>query len=130
MMLFLDTSDPEHTFLHLIGEKGDVRTHRWASRRNQAETLHEEIGKFLKSNRTPLGKLDKLGVVIGPGFFSRIRTGVVTANTLGYALGIPVVGVKKLGIGINFGSVSRLKGQKSVNVFYDRQPNITMPKKK
>ncbi len=130
MMLFIDTSGPEQTFFYLLDNKGLVKTYGWNSRRSQSENLHVEIEKFLKRNKLTLKKLNKLGVVTGPGSFSRVRTGVVTANTLAYALGIPVVGVKKLGTGINFSAVARDKGKKSVEVFYDRQPNITIPKKK
>jgi hypothetical protein len=54
---------------------------------------------------------------------------VVTANTLGYALKIPVVGVKKLGTGLNLQAIYKQKSQKSVEVYYDRAPNITMAKK-
>jgi tRNA threonylcarbamoyladenosine biosynthesis protein TsaB len=130
MMLFLDTSVPEQTFLFLLDEKGLKKIHVWPSKFTQSETLHEEIGTFLSKNKVTWPQVKKIGVVIGPGFFSRVRTGVVTANTIGYALNIPVVGIKKLGTGINFNAVVKLKGTKSVPVFYDRKPNITKSKKK
>jgi tRNA threonylcarbamoyladenosine biosynthesis protein TsaB len=129
MMLFLDTSGSDQTFLYLLDGKGIVKAHAWNSKRTQAETLHLEIDKFLKKSKAPLNRLKKIGVVVGPGFFSRVRTGVVTANTLAYALKIPVVGVKKLGTGINFSAVLKQKGTRSVEAFYDRKPNITIPKK-
>ncbi len=128
MMLFLDTTDPEQTSLFLI-DKGVFKAHAWKSARTQSEKLHSEIAKFLKKNKMPLSKLKKLGVVVGPGQFSRVRTGVVTANTLAYALNIPIIGVRKLGTGINFSALSNQKGTKSVDVYYDREPNITMQKK-
>lgn len=129
MMLFLDTSDQEQTSLYLLDDNA-IRVHIWESRFDQSEKLHSEIAKFLKKYKIPLQKLTKLGVVTGPGQFSRIRTGVVTANTLAYALEIPIVGVRKLGTGINFSAVRKQKGQKSVEVYYDRAPNITKSKKK
>ncbi|MBX4187982.1 MAG: tRNA (adenosine(37)-N6)-threonylcarbamoyltransferase complex dimerization subunit type 1 TsaB [Candidatus Doudnabacteria bacterium] len=129
-MLLLDTSDSELTAFYLLGEKGLVAKYSWESRRSQAELLHEEVLKFLRKNKTSLQMLDKVGSIVGPGFFSRVRTGVVTANTLGYALNIPVVGVRKLGTGINFNSVAKQKGKTTVDVYYDRKPNITKSKKK
>ncbi|HYC79605.1 MAG TPA: hypothetical protein VEC17_01105 [Candidatus Binatia bacterium] len=129
MMLFLDTSDHERTSLYLLG-KDALKAHIWKSKFDQAEKLHTEIEKFLKKYKIALDKIEKIGVVVGPGHFSRVRTGVVVANTLGYVLNIPVVGVKKLGTGINFSAALKQKGQKTVDVYYDREPNITKPKKK
>lgn len=128
MTLFLDTCDSEQTVIYLIDTKF-LAAHIWPSKKTQQESLHIEIAKFLKKSKVLLKDLDKVGVVVGPGHFSRVRTGVVTANTLAYALGIPVVGIKKLEE-IDFKNILKLKGQKSVEVYYDREPNITAPKKK
>jgi tRNA threonylcarbamoyladenosine biosynthesis protein TsaB len=128
MILFLDTSDPAQTAVYLI-DKSSIKAHIWPSQFNQQEKLHGEIAKFLKKYKVSLQKLSKIGVVTGPGHFSRVRTGVVTANTLAYALNIPVVGVKK-SQELDFKSIFKDKGQKSVDVFYDRAPNISKPKKK
>jgi tRNA threonylcarbamoyladenosine biosynthesis protein TsaB len=129
MMLFLDTSDPERTSLFLIDKK-IVSSKIWPSKKDQSEKLHSEIQKFLKKSKIPLQNLNKIGVVVGPGHFSRVRTGVVTANTLAYALNIPIVGVKKLGTGINFSSLIKQKGTKAVAVYYAKAPNITKAKTK
>jgi tRNA threonylcarbamoyladenosine biosynthesis protein TsaB len=128
MILFLDTSDPSQTAAYLL-DKDSIKAHVWPSRFSQQEKLHGEIAKFLKKYKVSLQKLDKVGVVTGPGHFSRVRTGVVTANTLGYALNIPVIGVKKSGE-LDFKAILKDKGQKSVDVFYDREPNISKPKNK
>ena len=129
MILFLDTSDPEQTSVYLLG-KDKLKAHAWPSRRTQQENLHSQIAKFLKKSKTDLKKVEKLAVVTGPGQFSRVRTGVVTANTLAYALKVPVIGVRKLGTGVNFSALLKQKGQKQVEVYYDRAPNITKPNKK
>jgi tRNA threonylcarbamoyladenosine biosynthesis protein TsaB len=129
MILLFDTSDPEQTSFYLL-QKDSLKAHVWLSHKKQAEIFHSEISKFLKKCKVGLQSLKKIAVVVGPGHFSRIRTGVVTANTLAYALKIPVIGIKKLGTGINFSALMKMKGQKSVDVYYDRQPNITKPRKK
>lgn len=128
MILFLDTCDSEKTSIYLVDDKF-LAAHIWPSQKTQQEKLHTEIAKFLKKSKIKLSDLDKVGVVVGPGHFSRVRTGVVTANTLAYALDIPVVGVRKTEE-LDFKSILKLKGQKSVEVYYDREPNITQPKKK
>lgn len=128
MTLFLDTCDSEKTSVYLVDAK-KLAAHIWPSKKTQQEKLHTEISKFLKKQKVKLQDLEKVAVVVGPGHFSRVRTGVVTANTLAYALNIPVVGVKKTEEP-DFKFILQSKGQKSVDVFYDREPNITQPKKK
>jgi tRNA A37 threonylcarbamoyladenosine modification protein TsaB len=130
MLLFLDTSGADQTALYLVDAKS-IRAHAWPSGRTQQETLHGELAKFMKKCRVPLAKVSKVGAVVGPGSFSRVRTGVVTANTLAYALGIPAVGYRKSGPveDIDFRVLMKDKGGKSLDVYYDRAPNITKPKK-
>lgn len=129
MMLFLDTSDSERTALYLL-DKDFFKVEIIPSRRTQAEKIHSEIKKFIKKYRVPLKRLDRVGVVVGPGHFSRVRTGVATANALGFALNLPTVGVKKLGTNLNFPAILKEKGQKMVDVYYEKDPNITKPNKK
>jgi tRNA threonylcarbamoyladenosine biosynthesis protein TsaB len=128
MTLLLNTADSDQTALYLLS-KDSIRAHVWPSKRTQQESLHSEIEKFLKKYKVKIQDIKKVAVVVGPGAFSRIRTGVVTANTLAYALGIPVVGIKN-SEEIDFQAVMDKKGTKSVDVFYDRAPNITQPKPK
>lgn len=126
MLLFLDTSDNDTTRIALVGQK--TAEHYWVSKFNQSEFLVSEIKKFLKKNKTEFNKLKKIAVVVGPGHFSRVRTGVATANALGYALKIPVVGIKNPVLNIQ--ELKKEKGDKMVLVYYDKAPNITKPKKK
>jgi tRNA threonylcarbamoyl adenosine modification protein YeaZ len=129
MLLFLDTAGMEQTSIFLLDKKA-IRAHSWPSKMSQQESLHSEIAKFLKKSKVDLKNLSAVGAVTGPGPFSRVRSGVVTANAFGYALQIPVVGIRKLGENLNFQSIMKMKGAKSISVYYDRKPNITKPKKK
>lgn len=130
MMLFFDTSHPQQTALYLLDQKL-LAVDVWESSRTQQEQLHQRITKFLKKYKVDLDQLKKIGVVVGPGPFSRVRTGVVTANTMGYALNVPVVGVKlPVNAEFDFKAILKSRGQKSVDVFYDKNPHITKPKKK
>lgn len=126
MMLFLDTSVPEYIKMALVGQKiinTSFKSH------SASENLIPEIAKFLKKMKVTFKNINKIGVVVGPGHFSRVRTGVATANALGYALNLPVVGIKQ-GVAENLTEVASKKGERFVNVFYDRAPNITIAKKK
>ena len=92
------------------------------------------IDKLLLTNKIVAQKIRGIIVVTGPGAFSRLRTGVVTANTLAFALKIPIAGVnlqeadnleKILVAGM--GKIAK-GGDKVVEPFYGKEPNITKGK--
>ncbi len=61
-----------------------------------AERLAGMIEEVMTSAGMTLGAVNRLGVTIGPGSFTGIRTGVATARGLALALRIPAVGVSTL----------------------------------
>lgn len=126
MMLFIDAHDAQVVNLILIS--GDFFAEHHFAGENLSEQLITEIKKFLAKQNIKMADLKKIGVVVGPGHFSKIRTAVATANALAYGLQIPVVGIKA---GQKFDPLKLLaqKGSRMVKPFYDRQPNITVLKK-
>ena len=127
MILFIDTSDYDLASLALISDK--VISRRFASR-NLSEVLLREIEKFCKKQKTTLRQIKKIAVVTGPGGFSRIRTAVATANALAFGLKIPVIALSKLKIPEDLSQLKLLPAQKMAEPIYDKQPNITMSKKR
>lgn len=113
------------------------------SQYKEAEKLLPEVEKLLDRNGIKIRDLKGIIAVVGSaksdGFkvsgFTALRIGVAAANSLGFALNIPVVGVKleefkdfedlvKLGR-------SRLKENKKRNILepaYNRNPNINCKK--
>ena len=78
-----------------------------------------------------------LSCVSGPGHFAAVRQGVVAANTFGYLLRVPTVGVRLSEFKNDEGFIKvgelklrRTKAGKIVMPFYGREPNITKPKNK
>jgi hypothetical protein len=74
--------------------------------------------------------LESIAVVRGPGSFTGIRTGIVTANTLGWVLSVPVRGVQKSCALANLRERTarfRSAGQFALP-FYAAPPHITKPK--
>ncbi len=71
-------------------------------------------------------KLQRLGVVAGPGAFSATRTGVALANALAYAWNIPLAGLSKR----QFDLDAPIPGgsRRPVSVIYGAAPNITKKK--
>lgn len=77
---------------------------------------------MLKKAGVELKQLEKIRVVNKGGSFTALRIGVITANALGYALGIPVEGTA--------GAARRDKaGFDVVEPVYEKEPNITVSKK-
>lgn len=92
MILFIDTST-DQIILALGKEKVMIRE-VLKSQHRHSEILLLTIDKFLKKNKLKLENLTGLIVNIGPGHYTGLRVGIVTANTLSFALKIPVVGIK------------------------------------
>jgi len=63
------------------------------SRQAIASSLLPSIDQALNEAGWQKGAIDALVVGIGPGSFTGIRSGIVTARTIGQALALPVIGV-------------------------------------
>jgi len=93
--LAIDTSASRPTVAVMCGERvlaewlgpGDLKHH---------ETLLTGIDSSLKEARFPLADMAYLSVGTGPGMFTGLRIGIVTAKFLADPLGIPCVPVSSL----------------------------------
>lgn len=96
-------------------------------------------GKMRKGKKLRLKDVKEVNVVNRGGSFTSLRIGVVTANALGYALGIPVKGLSSMDEmrdKMKPGKIMDGKGQTNakkkkihiVPALYDREPNITLKK--
>jgi tRNA threonylcarbamoyl adenosine modification protein YeaZ len=65
----------------------------WKSEQNEAETLLPNIKKLLSNSNLIWQDLDKIAVIKGPGPFTALRVSVAVANSIAYALKIPVWGI-------------------------------------
>lgn len=80
-------------------------------------------------------KPDGIIVIRGPGRFSSVRTAALAGNLLSFLFGVPSVGVTRA-LGENEETLIRrgmglLSGRRrldAVRPYYDREPNITIPK--
>jgi tRNA A37 threonylcarbamoyladenosine modification protein TsaB len=90
-----------------------------------AENFASIIQKFLLNQKLKFSDVKKIAVKTGPGFFSRVRTGVVAANALAFALDTKVIAVRsELGLQ----KASKMPGQSFVRPHYGSAPNITKSK--
>lgn len=97
LLLGLDTATPAVTVaLHdggqPIAQLVTVDAHR------HAEVLAPAIAKVIADAGADRGDLTAIAVGVGPGPYTGLRVGVVTAKVLGAALNIPVYGVCSLDV--------------------------------
>lgn len=68
-----------------------VNTEVWQAHRQLAETIHQKIQELLKRNSKSLEDVQGIACFQGPGSFTGLRIGLTVANTLAYAIGVPIV---------------------------------------
>jgi len=113
MLLIIDTTQNNFIEIGIKDKNRFVIKKKFACRRMQAEKLLASIEKLLKAVKLKLGDLKKIEVVNRGGGFTSLRAGVVTANALGYALGVPVVESKNLKVRSNQPEAGRPWAEKS-----------------
>lgn len=125
MILTIDTTRGDSVLISLVGGKKIVAKKSFLAPRSQSEKLLPAIEKIIKSNGFDLRQIKKIKVANAGGppkvgvasGFSALRIGVVTANALAYALGVPIEGSHKK---------AKKTGKIQVVVpRYDREPSIT-----
>ena len=134
MILLINTADQQKVVIGLVSNLKSVTAKTLSAKHRQAEELLPAIAKMLSTKKIKLKQLTGIAVVTGPGPFTALRIGVVTANTLAWTLKLPVVGLKLSA----FNSLEQLakkafqeiKTKKSgiVLPFYGREPHITKKK--
>jgi tRNA threonylcarbamoyl adenosine modification protein YeaZ len=92
LTLALDTATPRVGAALLDGERV-LATSSAVDARRHAELLAPAVAEVLRAAGVDRGELARIAVGTGPGPFTGLRVGLVTARTLGAALGVPVVGV-------------------------------------
>ena len=133
MYLIINTSKDSEMDLILVKSKTDFQLINLPAYRRQSEKLLSAIDDFMKINKVKLKQIKGIGVVTGPGGFTSVRIGVVCANTLAYALNIPVFGLRadqfkteSQLVAKVFTGLEKKRGFGALVLpYYDREPNIT-----
>jgi len=87
MKLYIDTTDGEEIVIGIDGNKYKTET-----KKEKSQKLLPFIDEKLKENDLSIEDISEIEVEIGPGSFTGIRVGVSVANTIGWAMDIPVNG--------------------------------------
>lgn len=77
--------------LYLYDGQKQLDSHSWKADRVLAQTILSCIDDLLKRNSTSLKEIKALAVFSGPGSFTGLRIGHSVANSLAYALDLPIV---------------------------------------
>lgn len=97
MLLAFDTATPQVTVAVWDGVEV-IAEHASAESLRHGEQLAPLIARCLDDAGTTPHELTGVAVGVGPGPFTGLRVGLVTARTLGFALGIGVHGVCTLDV--------------------------------
>jgi len=92
-VLAVDTATPRVGAVYLDTESGLAVERSELDPRRHAELLSPLITQVLSEAGRSVADLDLIVTGVGPGPYTGLRVSVVTATTLGMALGVPVVGV-------------------------------------
>jgi len=132
MILIINTTNEKYLEVILAENKDDFKIKKIEGDRKQSEQLLQTIDAILKDNNMEIKDIEGISVVNGPGGFTALRIGVVTANILSYALNIPVLGITLNEFNNNeelveksIDKLSRAKAGEIVIPVYGREPNIS-----
>lgn len=87
MKLYIDTSSSEKIVVGL-----DDNQFETDAKEEKSQKLLSFIDELLKKHSKKAEDITEIEVNTGPGSFTGLRVGVSVANTLGWALGVPVNG--------------------------------------
>jgi tRNA A37 threonylcarbamoyladenosine modification protein TsaB len=93
MNLFIDTISPKNMLFLFDDEKNILHSYVFDVRLQESSRLIEELDGFLMTYKVSYTDIKKIGVVVGPGSFTGIRTTVLLANTLNYVVKGEMFGV-------------------------------------
>lgn len=137
MTLFIDTSIAEEIRLGLFDNNKTVASGEKKIGYHYSEFLLTEIDALLKKVSLNLSELKSIVIVKGPGRFSALRTGVATANTLAWSLGIPIIGIGHIEQDHYWENVTSILSEQNHNTQnfihaltpeYGQEPSISQPK--
>src|SRR5262249_21387113 len=129
LILTIRTDNPEAEIGLYDGET-KLAYEKWQAHRELSITIHKKIDEILTSHNKNLSDLNGIVCFKGPGSFTGLRIGLTVANTLAYALQIPIVGT--MGENWQLDGIKMLatgKNEKLVMPEYGADPHITVQKK-
>lgn len=129
LILTIRTDKPEAE-IGIYEDQRQLEYETWYAHRELSTTIHQKIESLLTRQGKKLSDVQGIASFAGPGSFTGLRIGLTVANTLAYALDIPIVattdpewleqGIQRLLDG---------KPDKIALPLYGADAHITQPKK-
>lgn len=130
MILTVRTDRPEAQ-VALFEDTVCIASEQWEAHRILGETIHVKISELLRSASSTLSDVEGIIFYKGPGSFTGLRIGASVANTLAYALNVPVQG--ETGQDWQLEGIRKLSNAQRFTVgvvpMYGAAPHITQSKK-
>lgn len=129
MILHIDTTKGDDIEIALKDKNKVLVKDKFAAKYTQAEKLLPGIEKLLGKDNINLANIKEI-VVQNKAIdltkkqktgFTALRIGVVTANTIGYALNVPVKGLES-------NNYKKMANFSIIEPIYNKKPNITKKK--
>ena len=121
MILYIDTSERDEVAIMVKKGEKVIGEKKFLAKYRQAEKLLVAIDKMLDSAGVKLKSIKEIKVENRGGSFTSLRIGVITANALGFGLGIPVTTVQD-------SEVKKVEDFSVIKPEYSQEPTITMKK--
>lgn len=131
MYLFINTTEQGKIRIALFNGKSIVSSMNKSGTVKLTEKLVFFITQLLIKQKLAFKDLNGIIVVTGPGSFTSVRIGCVIANTLAQVLKIGIYGAhadKLNSDQLIIKAIKKIKKNRYVLPFYDREPNITIAK--
>lgn len=129
IVLTIRTDKPEaEVGLFVDGNQTDYEV--WTAHRELSLTILQKIEELLRRNDKTFQDLSGIVAYKGPGSFTGLRIGISVANAFAYGLAIPIVGSDEQSwIQDGLSRLDAGQNEKIALPVYNREPNITQPKK-
>lgn len=102
LILGIETST-EFASISLVKDGKIISEYKFIAYKKLLEELFPSIEMLLRESNFKISDLEGIGVSAGPGSFTGVRIGLITAKTLSQSLSIPLVGFSTLRIiSLNF----------------------------
>jgi len=128
MQLYINTTKGDDISICIKDGSKVIAQKKINAKYKQAEKLLLLIDKTLQQKKLKIQDIKIIKVANQDGSFTALRIGVVTANAMGYALGVPVKEVAK-----GCKKLKKVKrGYKKFDIIkpiYSKEPNITTTNK-
>ena len=129
IILSIKTDQPESEFM-IFNDHKRLAEIKYLAHRDLAQTIHQKIADLLKKENLNWSDIDGIICYQGPGSFTGLRIGLTMANTLSYALRIPIIGAKSNNWQTEaINKLLNAEDDQQVYPFYDSEPHVTKPKK-